>query len=197
MWWQILAADVLVSFALKAVYSSVSEPLNTLPSNGSPTEVTQPYLCASSFAWFAPDSLDLLNYCIYVVEVATIGRFLKCGRLSWMWRELKEWGFARRKWDSPLTGDWGAGGQRSVPGCFAPSVTPPIWLLFPATPNTYKGQWGLFQCAAWPSCDGNADGNCRRGWEYSWIATSICFPWLITQPEDILSQSKAYLAFSG
>lgn len=130
MWWQILAADVLVSFALKAGYCSVSEPLNTLPSNGSPTEVTQPYLCASSFARFAPDSLDLLNYCIYVVEVATIRRFLKCERLSWMWRELKEWGFARRKWDSPLTGDWGAGGQRSVLGCFAPSVTPPFGCFF-------------------------------------------------------------------
>lgn len=133
-------------------------------------------------------------------EGATICRFLNHGSLSWVRRGLKEWGFACRRWDSLLTEDCNAGGPRSVPGCFAPLCHPHIGLLVPTAPNTCKAQYGLCWCTAWPSCDGNAAGNCGRGWESFWISTNGCFPWLITQPafrEDILSKSRAYSAFSG
>lgn len=149
----------------------------------------------ASFASFAPYSLDLLNRWVCVVQGATICRFLNRGRLSWVQRGLKQGGFAY----SLLTQDWGEGGLRSVPAYFVPLCHPHLGLL-PTATNRRKAQCGPYQHAARLSHVGNAAGNCGRGWESSWISTNGCFPWLITQPassEDILSQSRAYSAFSG
>lgn len=111
---------------------------------------------------------------------------------------LRQWGFACRRWDGFLAQDWSAGSPRSVPGCFVPLCHPHIGLLLPTAPNTCKAQCGL--CSAQLGHGGNTAGNCGRGRESSWISTNGCFPWLIAQPafrENILSQSRAYSAFSS
>lgn len=188
---QYLLPSKLVTNLFQSLWTDYFQMVASLKSHNS-------IAVGTSFAWFAPDRLDWLSSWVYRVEVATICRFLKCGRLSWMWGELKEWGFACRRWDNLLIGV----GVQEVQGLLLavlPTVSLPHWAAFPHSPKHLESPVRFL-----PMCS-----LAKPRWECWWelqerLKVLLNFhkclfpmPYNSTRRYFKPKQSKAYLAFSG